>query len=209
MPNSSELMSKRDLLPDTRVWIVVKTRGAFTTVEMMLAIGILVIMASMLVPATQSTVAFARNAKCLANLRQIGLAANFCAQDKDNTYPYIEANPKDPVYSAEKNAKSILETLAPYGITAATLKCPEDLAGPNSFATYDSSYQWLNYADGQKTWHIKVVTPLGEIAHPPSAVRLAVDWLNVHFSERRSGPNETAGRRNAAYADGHVGVSGG
>lgn len=202
-------MSKNDLHPDNPAYAAAKGSVAFTLIEMILAIGILVILASMLLPATQSTAAYARNAKCLANLRQIGVAANLCAQDKDNTYPYIEANPKDPVYSAEKNAKGILETLSPYGITQGTLKCPEDLAGPDCFSAYGSSYQWLNYADGERTWHVNVVTPEGNVVYPPSSVRLAVDWLNVHFSNRKWGPNETSGRRNAVYADGHAGVSGG
>lgn len=203
-------MSKRETLPDSPARTAGDHRAAaFTLLELLMVIGIIAVLATMMFPATQNTMEYARNARCLANLRQIGLAAILSTQDRDNTFPYIEANPKDPVYDADKNAKGLLETLAPYGLTEATLKCPEDLAGPNAFAAYGSSYQWLNYADGEKTWSIKIVTPEGEIEHPPSSVRLAVDWFNVHFSGGQSKPEETSGKRNAVYADGHVGVSGG
>lgn len=184
-------------------------KDAFTVVELLFTIGIVAVLAAMVFPATRTISAYASNAKCVSNLRQIGLAALLCAQDKNNSFPYIEPNPEDPVYSPDKNAKGLLETLSPYGITEATLKCPEDFSGPDAFSDFGSSYQWLNYADGEKTWHIKIYTPEGEIIHPPSSVRLAVDWYNVHFTDRRSGPEDEAGQRNAVYADGHVGVSGG
>lgn len=163
----------------------------------------------MIIPTAQTTVAYGRNAKCLANLRQIGAAATLCAQDNDNTYPYIEASTNDPIYPPDKNAKGLLETLAPYGVTEATLKCPEDVVGPNYYSTNGSSYQWLNYADGEKMFHVKLVTPEGEIEAPPSSIRLAVDWMNVHFPTKASGEEMTPGRRNAVYADGHATVSGG
>jgi len=180
----------RHLRPDLR---------GFTLIELLLVITIIGLLAGMILPVTGQIVARAQATKCMANLRQIGIAAHSAAADNDSRFPVIEIDPKNPIFQPEDNAQPLSTAFTKYGITEAVLQCASDLKGPNWFAQTGASYLWQPYAEDEPTTAISIYTRRGQFPGRQSRVRLATDYEAVHPGDKGAGK-----RSNTLYADGHV-----
>jgi prepilin-type N-terminal cleavage/methylation domain-containing protein/prepilin-type processing-associated H-X9-DG protein len=171
--------------------------SGFTLVELLLSMAIIAMLIGLATPQIKRAMTKAQSAKCLNNLRQIGISAHLYAADNNNRFPLVESMPSNEVYEADVNGinpKPLYETLAPYGLSREALKCPSDLAGPNFFAQEGSSYQWRNVVDDELASAVKIYGRRGGTRTPSSAmVVICTDYDNVH-----------GGRGNRLYADGHV-----
>src|ERR671916_3232132 len=67
-------------------WLRTKRNG-FTLIELLVVIAIIAILAAILFPVFAQAREKARQASCLSNVKQIGLAAMMYVQDYDETYP--------------------------------------------------------------------------------------------------------------------------
>jgi prepilin-type processing-associated H-X9-DG protein len=168
--------------------------SAFTLVELLTSITIIAMLIGLMVPQVGKFMDKAKSTKCMSNLRQIGTAANLYANDNDGRFPMIESMPSNEVYTDPSiNAKPLFETLEPYGLTQASLRCPSDIGGPNFFAKEGSSYQWRNMIDDELASAPKTYGRRGVRVMRSAWLVIATDFESVH-----------GGRSNRLYADGHV-----
>lgn len=180
--------------------------AGYTLIELMLVITIVALLGGLLFPAVQGMTQKADSLSCQNNLRQLGLAVQNAAQDNNNVYPYIEPSPDSerPVYEPDGNiqAKSLLDTLSRYGVTAKSVQCRADvraLSG-DSAALYARtpekycSYLWIPRVDGENAASPHFYTRWGGTFTPkPSKLALITDLRAVHRQHQ-----------NVLYADGHV-----
>ncbi|NCZ97420.1 prepilin-type N-terminal cleavage/methylation domain-containing protein [bacterium] len=160
-----------------------KSPGGFTLVELLAVICILALIASLGTPAIQKMRDKAESTACLSNLRQIGTAVWLWIPDNGNRFPRIENDPANPVYEPDDGAKTLWETLSPYGLTTNTLRCPSEIkAGGKYFKQFTNSYECPPWAgdEAAASGQIQIYRQGGTFNIPASRVTLAWDYENVH-----------------------------
>jgi prepilin-type N-terminal cleavage/methylation domain-containing protein/prepilin-type processing-associated H-X9-DG protein len=115
-------------------------RPGFTLIELLVVIAIISILASILFPVFAQSREKARQASCLSNLRQLGVAMELYKQNSDGMYPSARIGPevKPPPVESEEHSVHWAELLQPYvrnGLTqrgasvvstGGVFHCPDD-----------------------------------------------------------------------------------
>jgi prepilin-type N-terminal cleavage/methylation domain-containing protein/prepilin-type processing-associated H-X9-DG protein len=190
-----------------------KTRKlhAFTLIELLVTIAIVGSLVTLLIPAGKRALASADSAKCMSNLRQVGIVIRTATIDNDDRFPRIENDPSDPIHDAKDGkVQTLAELVQSQGAPLDILKCPADLrngggaTGRNAsyFKVKGSSYEWLPFFEDEKTSSPTIRAPFGQFVVPLSHVRLVMD-----YAESGEAPHERhdgMSAMNVLYGDGSV-----
>ncbi len=197
------------------------TKHAFTLIELLSVIALILVLAGMLLPVIGKTLSRARSVTCANNLRQLLQAFTLYADEWGGRLPpYVTA--------ASNNEHPGINWAGwsyPYHQSIGILRCPatsgkEPVPTAVGFRAYDGSYAW-NYDGtqgnrGPLSTHIKI----------PSAGYLIVDsgdqcliyggnnWdnlmeeLDLDWDSQAEGANRHNSEVNCGFVDGHVEMRG-
>lgn len=157
---------------------------AYTLIELLVTVVIIGVVASLLMPVLGAAKRKAKSARCLSNLRQLGIATRLYADENEGRLP--RARPFAQETNAIDRLPLIQQVLAPQvaGVRD-VFRCPEDRKGV--FEREGSSYEWNGSVSG------RILYRIGE--EGGSKTFLLRDREAWHFR----------GRKNAVFVDGHAG----
>jgi prepilin-type N-terminal cleavage/methylation domain-containing protein/prepilin-type processing-associated H-X9-DG protein len=130
-----------------------RTRQAFTLVELLVVIGIIAVLISILLPSLNKARQAAQKVECLSNLRQLGLTLRLYAHANRDYVPVgyvpnlMQANYE--VYQWEKRRYRIFGVL----VAAGEIKSPKSL-----YCSAENEPRW-QYDTPQNTWPTNGATP--------------------------------------------------
>jgi prepilin-type N-terminal cleavage/methylation domain-containing protein len=153
---------------------------AFTLVELLVAMAILAVLATLASPAIGLAIERGRSAKCVNNLRQIGVAVQQYAADNDYRFPAIETDPPSlPDDLPDKG--TALELLGPYDVTQETLTCPTDAATARVVEKHGTSYHFSPVLQDETPVSVKIYSRRGTFnIENIGRLTVASDFQPVH-----------------------------
>jgi len=111
-------------------------RNAFTLIEMLLVVAIIVLLISLLLPSLGGAKEGARKVQCLGQIRAVTVGWRDYAMDNNRVVvdPYDRSNGTGWIGSGNTELANTQGLLPPYFGSAAALQCPSDTSG--HFRTY-------------------------------------------------------------------------
>lgn len=172
------------------------SRAAFTLIELLVVLAIIAVLATLVSPVIGTAIERGRSAKCVNNLRQIGVAVQQYTADNDYRFPAIETEPPSLPADVE-NKGTALEVLGPYGVTQDILTCPTDAATLRNVEKHGSSYHFSPVLQDETPASVKIYSRRGIFSVEN------VGWLTVCTDFQAVHPGKPIGV-NVLKADGRV-----
>jgi len=185
--------------------VIKMKKNGFTLIELLVVIAIIAILAAMLLPALSQAREKARQAKCMNNLKQIGLAVFMYLEDYNETYPPA--------------GYGFTRAVAPYIKNSKVLLCPTDKTPHGTWwiegePGVSCSYAYNNWLAGRVTDDGGSASPplpnkkMSQVKHP-STTLLVCDSEDEHVLPWRYVNNYPAyirhsGGMNIVWCDGSV-----
>ena len=179
-----------------------KRSAGFTLIELLVVVAIIGMLASLLMPSIQNSLWKAKQAKCISNLSQIGVAVQQYVADPENNqqFPPIYYVPNASNAVAATNAPTTplqpLACLANYGVTMALLTCPADTSPDTNYG----SYIWSPVAQGDTPQNF-VYYGRGQVFTINNLSRVAICYDKGYL---HPGGSTGIGSFDVLRADGHV-----
>ncbi len=164
-----------------------KPAAGFTLVELLVVIAIVAVLIAIAVPTVSGLRSRALSAKCLSNLRHLGVALNAYLVDHDQAMPTLVAGRREQAPDEE----TIDVALGGYAGDPATFRCPAD---PGEWRRSGTSYYWNPALNGQ---HANALNFLG-LTEAATRIPVLSDKEGWHAGAK--GP-----KVNILFADGHAG----
>lgn len=200
------------------------TSRGFTLIELLVVIAIIAILAAILFPVFAQARAKARQAKCMSNLKQIGLAFHMYASDYDDLLPPLGPSGfnwtfgwyTNPVHRTR--VANTVARLEPYTKNTGIWLCDDDVrrayaAANGGWGTPDDvdagriSYlfctQWDTYDGGQDPMCPDPAAPTDIVRGQPSEQNLMCDNGRYNDAAPYDEPPHNKGS-NFLFMDGHV-----
>ena len=165
---------------------------AFTLIEMLVVMAIILILAAILIPSLNSALERAKATKDMSNLRQIGIALQLYTQDYNNRLPNMRDKSFDTNAPPANALPGVEAVLSNHLGSVKILKCPSDRK--QFYEKTGSSYSWNSLLNGQDAEHLRVMN----IDFDPHQIPVFFDKEAFH-----SARGEKKGV-NYLYADGHI-----
>jgi len=163
--------------------------AAFTLIELLVTIAVIGVLAALLMPVLSSARRKADSARCISNLRQLGIAVRLYADENESRLPRAPAFGQSGT-NTPSGLPLIQQVLLPQvrGVRD-VFKCPRDKGGV--FERDGSSYEWNTSLNGR-------------ILHRIGQDGSGEDIGKTYLLRDREGWH-SHGRRNAVFVDGHTG----
>ncbi|MFN4228044.1 MAG: prepilin-type N-terminal cleavage/methylation domain-containing protein [Candidatus Ratteibacteria bacterium] len=201
---------------------MLKQKNGFTLIELLLVIAIISILSSLLLPALSKVREKSRQAICMNNLRQIGLAFHLYIQDYDEYFPCaddpVNINPTYWLWMG-RGWRKLLIVYLNKGISPTNpnvLYCPSDRTAKQKWESTSYGYSMSFYHSPEQinqmkhpsyTYDINKIVPsipqkLSKVRYPDKKAIVA-EWLDNHTGGN-NGWWSWNGSRNYLFVDGHV-----
>jgi len=190
-----------------------RRQTGFTLIELLIVIAIIMILAAFLYPVLAQAKEKARQAGCMSNLKQMGVALLLWVDDHDQKFPVTLAEwGKEDWWANPANHPDIPEAqrtlhgyfLLRYIKSKSVYQCKSDKGGIDSYGGYDPngtpksvygqcgcSYQFIGNASGKSIGRARLASSLPMLAEP------------FHWHRRITGDVWMYWRL-VTYVDGHV-----
>jgi prepilin-type N-terminal cleavage/methylation domain-containing protein len=177
---------------------------AFTIIELLVVIAIIGMLATLMLPAIENSLQKGKQAKCISNLRQIGVSVQQYVADPDNNqqFPPIYYVSNSTTAQAATSGTQGTNTLQPlaclsnYGVTLALLTCPGDASPDPNYG----SYIWSPVAQGDTPQNF-VYYGRGQVFTINNLSRVAICYDKGYL---HPGGSMGTGSFDVLRADGHV-----
>lgn len=153
-------------------------RGGFTLIELLVVIAIIAILASLLLPTLARAREKSRRAKCMSNLRQIGIAYLMYANDCSDSYPTC---PDFDTFGGWQGTGSSLGLLQGGGVPPSNRPLNNYVSIPNGVTNQDAFLVWCCPSD--KGESIVAGMGAGETYNTPPNVRIFDTDGNSYYDE--------------------------
>lgn len=194
-----------------------RDRKGFTLIELLVVIAIIAILAAILFPVFISVRAKAKQARCMNNMNQIGLAVLQYVQDHNGMFPTVDIS--NPMWNVNNSRQyGVFYVIAPYLKNVRVLLCPNHKGTSRinyvvngsrtvSNSGYDTVWGYINETGTVYSYAAKE----GVIRTPTRVIAVFEEWRDQWCGDVNSGwyheffknPLHNGGM-NFAFCDGHA-----